>query len=292
VGPAQHELRLVATDLDGTIAWGTPPECSPRTVEVVAALGELGITVVLVTARPPRAVVPITRQLRCHAFALCSNGALVYDAATDRVVRQYSLDPSTARQIVEALRRDIPDIAFAVEGEAGFGHEPTYVPGEDPPTETVVAEVEQLIAAPMAKLLARHPSYDTDTLIDLARRAVGDIAPLHNSGGASLLEFSAPGVSKALALEHLTHELGLGADAVIAFGDMPNDIPMLTWAGRGVAVENAHPDLLAVADDTCGPCEGDGVANYLAALFELPRASSGRHQTQSADGDRPRSRPV
>lgn len=115
----------------------------------------------------------------------------------------------------------------------------------------------------MAKLLARHPSYDTTRLLEIARAAIGDLAPIHDSGAPRLLEFSAPGVSKAVALEHLAADLGVSQAEVIAFGDMPNDIPMLSWAGTGVAVANAHPDVIAIADDLCGACDEDGVALYL-----------------------------
>lgn len=266
-GHTGHELRLVATDIDGTIASGYPPATSQVTATALQRLAGIGIPLVLVTARPPRSVRPIARQLGGHGLVICANGALVYDPAIDSVVRDHSLDPDTARQIVGALRRALPDIAFAVEAGVRFGHEPAFVPGEPPRPETLIADVEALIVTPVAKLLARHPSHDTETLLEIARHAVGDLAPVHNSGGERLLEFSAPGVSKAMALEHLAAELGVRAEAVVAFGDMPNDIPMLAWAGRGVAVANAHPDVLAMADDTCGPCEADGVAHYLSDLF-------------------------
>ncbi len=267
VGSAGHDIRLVATDVDGTIASGYPPATSRRTAMALQRLAGIGIPLVLVTARPPRSVRPIAQQLGCHGLVICANGALVYDPATDDVVRHHSLAPDTARQIVEALRRELPDIAFAVEAGVNFGHEPAYVPGEPSPADTLIAAVEELIVAPVAKLLARHPSYDTETLVEIAGHAVGDIALVHNSGGERLLEFSAPGVSKAMALEHLAAGLGVPPEAVIAFGDMPNDIPMIVWAGRGVAVANAHPDVLAVADAICGPCDGDGVARYLSDLF-------------------------
>lgn len=276
MGSAGHDLRLVATDLDGTIAWGYPPATSERTATTLQGLAGIGIPLVLVTARPPRSVRPIARQLGGHGPVICANGALVYDPAIDGIVRHTSLPSDTARQIVEALRRELPDIAFAVEAGLGCGHEPAFVPGEPSPADTLIAGVEELIAAPVAKLLARHPDHDTETLVEIARRLVGDLAPVHNSGGERLLEFSAPGVSKAMALEHLAAELGIPAQAVIAFGDMPNDIPMLAWAGRGVAVAGAHPDVLAMADDVCGPCEGDGVARYLCGLFPAlpPRRAS------------------
>lgn len=266
-GHSGHDLRLVATDLDGTIASGYPPTTSQRTATALQGLAGVGIALVLVTARPPRSVRLIARQLGGHGLVICANGALVYDPATDGIVRDHSLAPDTARQIVDVLRRELPDLAFAVEAGAHFGHEPAFVPGEPPRPETLIAEVAELIVTPVAKLLARHPSYDTDTLVEMASHLVGDLAPVHNSGGERLLEFSAPGVSKAMALEGVAGDLGVPSEAVVAFGDMPNDIPMLAWAGRGVAVANAHPDVLAMADDTCGPCDADGVAHYLDDLF-------------------------
>ncbi|MGK2948285.1 MAG: HAD family hydrolase [Acidimicrobiales bacterium] len=267
MGSAGQDLRLVATDIDGTIASGYPPATSQRTAAALQHLAEIGIPLVLVTARPPRSVRPIAQQLGGHGLVICANGALLYDPATDVVVRHHSLAPDTARQIVEALRRELPDLAFAVEAGVRFGHEPAFVPAEPSPADTLIAEVEELIVAPVAKLLARHPSCDTETLVEIASHLVGDLAPVHNSGGERLLEFSAPGVSKAMALEHLADGLRVPPEAVLAFGDMPNDIPMLAWAGRGVAVANAHPDVLAMADDVCGPCDGDGVAHYLSELL-------------------------
>jgi hypothetical protein len=267
VSRAGHDLRLVATDLDGTIASGYPPATSERTATALRRLAAIGIPLVLVTARPPRSVRSIARQLGGHGLVICANGALVYDPATDGIIRDHSLPPDTARQIIEALRRALPEIAFAVEVGVRCGHEPAFVPGEPPPADTLIATAEELVEAPVAKLLARHPSYDTDTLVEIARRLVGHLAPVHNSGGERLLEFSAPGVSKASALEQLVAEVGVPAEAVVAFGDMPNDIPMLAWAGRGVAVANAHPDVLAMADDVCGACDDDGVARYLGELL-------------------------
>jgi hydroxymethylpyrimidine pyrophosphatase-like HAD family hydrolase len=96
---------------------------------------------------------------------------------------------------------------------------------------------------------------------------VGDlVTPTHSSGGA-LIEMSARGVTKASALAVLAEERGIKPDEVVAFGDMPNDLPMLSWAGTSYAVANAHPSVLAAADHVTAANNDDGVAQVLEALF-------------------------
>src|SRR5690606_2490626 len=106
-----------------------------------------------------------------------------------------------------------------------------------------------------------------DELLVLARSAVNGAAEVTHSGGASLIEVSAAGVSKVSALASLCASLGVRADEVVAFGDMPNDLDMLTWSGLGYAVANAHPDVLARAAARTGSNEDDGVAAALDALL-------------------------
>ncbi len=90
------------------------------------------------------------------------------------------------------------------------------------------------------------------------------------SGAGGLAEISAPGVTKAAALESFCADLGVGAQDVWAFGDMPNDLPMIVWAGTSFAVANAHPDVLAAADHVCASNDEDGVAQVLEGLVEAP----------------------
>jgi hypothetical protein len=95
---------------------------------------------------------------------------------------------------------------------------------------------------------------------------VGNAAVVTHSGGP-FVEISATGVDKAMALGELCATLGVSAAEVVAFGDMPNDVPMLRWAGLGVAVANAHPDALAAADDLTASNAEDGVALALERLI-------------------------
>jgi Cof subfamily protein (haloacid dehalogenase superfamily) len=259
--------RLVATDLDGTIVR-SDGTISDRTRRALAAVEESGAVLVLVTGRPPRWMPPIVEATGHRGVAICANGALVYDLHTATVVRHSLLSPRVLADVVTRLRRDLPGIAFAVERhDTGFAHEPAYRPRWDSSDEKSTGTVEQLAAGGVVKLLARHEEMDADQLLATAYRSVGDLATLTHSSSDGLLEISAAGVSKASGLASLTDELGIDADDVLAFGDMPNDLPMLAWAGRSVAVANAHPEVLAAADEVTTSNDDDGVAAVLDRWF-------------------------
>lgn len=253
---------VVATDLDGTLlrSDGT---VSDRTRDALAAVEDAGALVVFVTGRPPRWMQPVVDQTAHRGIAVCANGALVYDLHTETIVEQHLIQPEIASEIVRALRDRLPELVFAVErGMRGFAHEPAYRPAWIVDDMSVGA-VEDLVGEPMAKLLARHPGLDADTLLERARSVVGELATLTHSSRDGLLEISAAGVSKASTLELICRERGHDAGDVVAFGDMPNDLPMLVWAGWSVAVSTAHPDVIAIVDEVTAGNNDDGVAQVL-----------------------------
>ncbi len=263
--------RLVASDLDGTLVR-SDGSISGRTRKALAAVEEAGAVLVLVTGRPPRWMAPVVEETGHRGIAVCANGALVYDLHTERVVRSHLIDADAAAEVVAALRRDIPGIAFAVEKgpvdgvPGGFAREEVYRPRWDV-AEVEVAPVEELFAAGAVKLLARHEEMGSDELLAVARQSLGALAEATHSSNDGLLEISASGISKASGLASLAEEHGVDAAEVVAFGDMPNDVPMISWAGHGVAVENAHPDVKAVADEVTASNDDDGVAQVLERLF-------------------------
>jgi Cof subfamily protein (haloacid dehalogenase superfamily) len=261
-------VRLFATDLDGTLLRhdGT---VSDRTRAALAAVEASGRTFVLVTGRPPRWMPPVVDETGHTGLALCANGAVVFDLATERVVQEHLIDPEVGVEAVRAIRDALPDVVFAVErsGARGLGREEAYAPGYAPLGEVLVAEVDDLLAEPVTKLLARHDDMDPDEMLARVREVVGDLVEVTHSSTRGLMEISASGVSKAVALSRLADELGVPADEVVAFGDMPNDLAMLRWAGHGVAVANAHPDVLRVADEVVASNLDDGVASVLERWF-------------------------
>ena len=258
--------RLVASDLDGTLVR-SDQSISDRTRDVLARVEQAGALFVMVTGRPPRWMAQVAQDTGHHGLAVCANGALVYDLHTERVVRDFRIDGTTALTLVEQLRAQVPGIAFAVEkGLDGFGRESAYVPRWDN-GEVLVAPVEELVEPGVVKLLARVEGTRSDDLLARAREVLGELAECTHSSGDGLVEISASGVSKASGLAVLADEWGVPAKDVIAFGDMPNDLPMLAWAGRSVAMGNAHPEVLAVADEVTASNDDDGVAQVLERFF-------------------------
>jgi Cof subfamily protein (haloacid dehalogenase superfamily) len=260
-------FRLVATDLDGTLLRddGT---VSAYTVEVLARVQSLGIPVVFVTARPPRRAREIARSVGLGGLAICGNGALVYDLDTQAIVRQTLLEAVIAHQLIGALREAAPGICFAVEAGLIYGHEPDYA-SHNPFVEDVAPRYDDaliLCADGVTKLIALHPTLPLAELLPLAHRLAGEAAVVTHSG-APFVEIAASGITKARALTDLCADLGIAPGDVIAFGDMPNDLPMLSWAGYRVAVANAHPDLLAIAHEVTATNNEDGVARTLVRLL-------------------------
>jgi len=258
--------RVVATDLDGTLLH-SDGSLSERSRVALRAVEDAGVHVLFVTARPPRWLTGLADAIGGHGHVICLGGAGVFEVATSRVSEVHAFGETAVREVVADLRRAVPGIAFGLEGPDGPSFDPRFYAEDD----HVVAEaprvpVEDLLDQPVGKLLARHREMPDETFFDAVRETVGDRAMLAFSGAAGLAEMTAPGVTKATALEHWCSSRGIDAADVWAFGDMPNDLPMLRWAGRSIAVANAHPDVLAAATHSTTSNDDDGVARALEAL--------------------------
>jgi HAD superfamily hydrolase (TIGR01484 family) len=129
--------------------------------------------------------------------------------------------------------------------------------------------IAELFVEPALKLLARHEELGYQEFWDRAAAATGDRAVITWSSTSSLLEISAAGVTKATTLAVLAEQLGIDPEEVVAFGDMPNDIDMLTWAGTSYAMTDAHPTVRAAADRIAPSNDEDGVASVLSEIFGL-----------------------
>jgi Cof subfamily protein (haloacid dehalogenase superfamily) len=261
-----ERIRLLASDLDGTLLL--PDETvSDRTRAALAAAKAAGITVVLVSGRPARSLGPIAERIGVGGMAICANGAVVWDLDSGTMVDSTPLAADLAARLVHALRQAIPGALFAVELERGFGREAGWSDGlVATRPDALEADALELICGPVTKLLVRHPTMAFAEVAERARAAVGDDAVV-TWAGLRLVEISAAGVTKAFALERLCRRLGVAPEEVVAVGDMPNDLAMLDWAGTGVAVANAVPEVLDAADEVTAANTEDGVALLLERIL-------------------------
>jgi Cof subfamily protein (haloacid dehalogenase superfamily) len=260
-------IRLIATDLDGTLLR-SDGSVSKRSVDALRAAEEAGIVVVVATGRPPRWVHPVAERLEHTGLAICANGAVVVDLHSERILETRPMSRAAVLKVAEIVRDAVPGVAFAVETTSrGFGQEAGYHARlDDFRNEPWVAPIEDLAADDVVKLLVRHEEMDPDELLGLARGLVGDVAELTHSSTSALLEVSAAGVTKASTLARVAEGHDIEPAEVVVFGDMPNDLPMLAWAGAGYAMANAHPDVLASAERFAPANDEDGVAQVIEDL--------------------------
>ncbi|WP_158888539.1 HAD family hydrolase [Amycolatopsis anabasis] len=267
--------RLIASDVDGTLL--TPLEkLSERTRGVVRRVLADGVPFVLASGRPPRYIPSVAKPAGLTGYTVCANGAVLYDAGADRVLEVLGkLTPELLHDVGVALRTAIPGCRFAAErvGERaldpGFQNlvaEPSYFnPWGDTDCHTV--PLAEVLGHDAVKLLVSHTEMTSDAMAEAAREVLDGSVDITFSAGGGLIEVAAHGVTKATGLAEVAERLGIPAERTIAFGDMPNDLEMLRWAGHGVAMANAHPEVLATADEITAPNSEDGVAQVLERWF-------------------------
>lgn len=266
--------KVVATDLDGTLLR-SDGALSARTEQVLRHAVGVGMRVIFVTARPPRWVDHFADLVGTDGIILCANGAFVYDVRARRVVEEHTIAEAVLLPILRDLREALPGIAFGMERLDGLVLEPEFHSDFVPP-DTPRGRAEDLVDRLPGKLLARCPGVAPEEFHARVEAVLGDRLRVSFSGAIGLAEIGAPEVTKAAALGRWTSDHGYDAAQVWAFGDMPNDLPMLRWAGAGIAVANAHPLVLAEADLLCPSNDDDGVAQVVGVLTRAPTSLRGR----------------
>ncbi len=259
---------LIATDLDGTLLRAGDT-VSARSCAALATARAAGARHIVVTGRPVPQIRHVLDDLGYTGLAVCGQGAQVYDAARGLLLHSVSMDRGLAEMALGKIEAEIGEVYTAVNQE-GLDAEMLIGPGYrmwHPHLPTVrVPKREDLWSAPITKVLLQHPRLDDDELTRVARSVVGDLVNV-TMAGEHTVELQPPGIDKASGLARAAEVLGLAASSTIAFGDMPNDVPMFAWSAHGVAMANAHRELVAVADEVTLSNEADGIAVVLERLY-------------------------
>jgi hydroxymethylpyrimidine pyrophosphatase-like HAD family hydrolase len=271
VGRPTHGLwrpKLVALDIDGTLLkWiegvGTTYEqISPPVYDAVHRAMDAGAHVVLASGRSPHGMTNIADLLDLHTgegeqlWVVASNGAVVFRYPPMEVVHEETFDAAPA---VAAVLEHHPNALVAVE-ERGFGYRVNRpFPDGELTGEFMIADVDDLVAVPVSRVIIRDPDATADDFVALGRR-LGLQGTDYVVGWTAWLDLAPLGVSKASGLEHVARELGVAASDVLAIGDGRNDVEMLGWAGRGVAMGQAVEEVKAAADDVTATVYDEGAA--------------------------------
>ncbi|GAB2575482.1 HAD family hydrolase [Streptomyces capparidis] len=259
--------RLVATDLDGTLLRhdGT---ISRRSRDALAAATAAGAFHIVVTGRAVPWARHILDDLGYDGLAVCGQGAQVYHAGEHRLLTSVTLDRQVAALALAKIEAEIGPLTLAVSRDGLDGKillENDYQVQPMLPVNRIHSR-DELWTEPVNKIYLQHPALNADALTSAARAVVGDMVGVVMAG-EGIVEMLPLGLTKATGLTLAARRLGIKAGEAIAFGDMPNDVPMLEWAGWGVAMGNSHAELRAVADEVTTSNEEDGIAVVLERLL-------------------------
>lgn len=265
--------KLIATDLDGTLVR-SDDTVSEFTRSTLAQAHAAGITIVGATGRGPRLLSMVRRDIPSADYLVLAGGSRVVSVSHPGepvVLEDRRLDGAVLAEVLATIEAEVGTLSVMIEADDG---ENAPLWGDRDPTwrypDLVEARIRsESLHGPVIKGFARHLHHDADALLAVACRLIPpDVATITQTG-LGYIEVCPPGVDKASGLDVVAAATGIDPDTVLAFGDMPNDIPMLQWAGFGrVAVANAHPAVLAIADTTTLTNDEDGVAVYLRRLLD------------------------
>jgi HAD superfamily hydrolase (TIGR01484 family) len=255
--------RLVALDIDGTLTHVGSNDVSPAVRAAVTRVTEHGTKVVLCTGRSLIGTTPVATQLPA-SLALCSNGAVWWDPATNEIIKHTTFEPGPTVKTLQAL---LPGAVFAVEqtgvGNLSLGH---FLP-DDLWGVTTDATFDEIAATPTARLVMRWHDRTPEELAFAVRE-------LELPGVSWTVDHTEPwltavpeNVTKGWAMEELRVSLGIGAEDTLAIGDGSNDVEMLRWAARGIAMGQAPATVQAAADEVTGTVLEDGAAQALSRFF-------------------------
>ncbi|WP_370459499.1 HAD family hydrolase [Isoptericola sp. BMS4] len=266
--PAARTTHLVALDIDGTLLT-QDSGMSAAVRDAVAAVRDAGHHVVLASGRSLTAMTSVADMLGIGTgWMVCSNGSVTVrlDPALpagwelDQVV---TFDPEPALRL---LRAELPDGRYAVEDiGVGFRMNALFPEGELDGEHRVV-DFEQLWSREVTRVVVRSPEHTPDDFSAMAAR-IGLDDVTYAVGWTAWMDLAPRGVTKASGLERLRDRLGVAPAATVAVGDGRNDIDMLRWAGRGVAMGDADDVVRDAADEVTGTVEEDGAAAVLRSLL-------------------------
>jgi len=266
--------RLIALDIDGTLlAWvgadDAPYEViRPRVYDAIERARAAGAHIVLSSGRSPHGMTRIADLLDLDGldepvWVVASNGAVIFRYPPLDVIHEETFD---ARDAVRAVLAEHPEALVAVE-ERGVGYRLNRpFPDRELSGDMIVTDLEEMIADPVSRVIIRDPDATAEDFVRLAEK-LGLHGTNYVVGWTAWLDLSPVGVTKASGLEYVARELGVVPADVLAIGDGRNDIEMLRWAGRGVAMGQAVPEVQAAADAVTATVHDDGAAVELERYF-------------------------
>lgn len=266
--PSDIDRKLIALDIDGTLVT-YDGVLSDAARDAVIAVQAAGHHVVLASGRSLTAMTPVAAELKIEeAWIVASNGAVTarLDATAEMGYTLERVETFDPEPVLRILKEKLPHARHAVE-DVGVGFRLTELfPDGELEGEHRLVDFEELWAGQVTRVVVRSPSETSEEFHEIAAR-LGFDDVTYAVGWSAWMDIAPQGVTKASALEEVRRALGVPAEDTVAVGDGSNDVEMLRWAARGVAMGHASETVRAAADEVTGSIEDDGVVEVLRSLL-------------------------
>lgn len=269
------KYKLLVLDIDGT-ATNSKKEVTPKTKEAVIRLQKAGVPVAIASGRPTPGVAPIAEEFHFGeygSYTLCFNGAKILNWKTKEVVYSKTLPTSLPKRLFEdACRHDVGILTYLPDDSAILAGRriDRYTEIESRicsiPIELYSDTFAQKVNFPVTKCLFTADPADIEAIEPIIAEKYQFEANVFRSE-PHFLEIMPKNVDKAYCLSRLLKILGLTREEMVCVGDSYNDLTMLQYAGMGVAMANAKPEILDVADYITLSNDEDGVAHAIEKLW-------------------------
>lgn len=264
------DLRLMATDIDGTLL-GPNDVVTQRTIDTLRAAHEAGVEVVAATGRSHWSAVPLIEPIGCIRWLLASNGATLFDLSTGQIVDQSLLERGTVRTVVTSLNSTFSGLGYSWETAEGVFQDEAFraIRSTTFPSQKIARRsTSEFVAGAddLAKMMVLHPTLADVPWLEASRPHIPAELSLATSG-MGFVEVTSALADKGIALAALCDRLGIPQEHTVTFGDQLNDLGMLSWAGRGYAMANAHAEAVAAASHRAPHHADDGVAQVIEQLL-------------------------
>ena len=264
-------MRALACDPDRTLI-AEDVVLRPRTLDAITAARAAGLHVLLVTGRMFQSVRPYARAAGIDEPVVCYQGAVVADPVTGEFLRHVPMPLAEAREVIAAVEATGFTILCYVDDELYVARETaesdTYAGFQDLEVHVVGDLLAWLPKAPTKLVTVAEPTLLDRLEVEMKERFAGRL--YISKSLPHFLEFASPNVTKASGMDFLADHLGFSREETVGFGDGENDVELLDWAGYAVAVANAHPKVLALADFVCPSVDEEGVAQVIEAYLHSP----------------------
>ncbi|WP_074712491.1 HAD family hydrolase [Arthrobacter alpinus] len=264
---ANKTKYLVALDVDGTLV-DHDGKMTDGVRDAARAVVDAGHHVIIATGRSLGALLPIVEMIGLRTgYGVCSNGGVTIRLDPDladgyEVIDRITFDPAPA---LNALRDRVPGARFAVEDAEGNFLATSRFQDDSFGIEARGVDFHHLLDAKAVRVVVNSAEASTQQFAD-AIAAAGLSGVTYAIGWSAWLDIAAAGVTKASALEVLRASLEVNSALTVAVGDGSNDIEMLRWAGRGVAMGQAEAEVKEAANEVTASVYDDGAVAILRSL--------------------------